>query len=70
MPTSADFLLAAENCTTAALASTNHDERLEYLLQSVVWRNEALRLRLGSRASMLTADPFADDRMMSGQGCP
>lgn len=51
--TSADYLLAAENCATAALTATNRDDRLDFILMSIVWRNEALRLKLGDRAELL-----------------
>jgi len=63
MQTAADFTLMAENCATAALAATDRDEQLEFLLMSAVWRNEALRVRLGEQAMMLRQCQISDDPM-------
>lgn len=63
MQTEAEFTLMAENWATAALASTEPDDRLECVLNSAIWRNEALRLRLGERAWMLRTSLFDDDQL-------
>lgn len=64
MQTAADFTLMAENCATAALAAEDRDEQLEFILMAAVWRNEALRARLGKQAPMLRHCPISDDQLM------
>jgi hypothetical protein len=63
MQTEADFTLMAENCATAALAATDADDRLEFVLMSAMWRNEALRVQLGDQAWMLRRSPFEQDQL-------
>lgn len=64
MQTAANFTLMAENCATAALAATDRDEQLELILMAAVWRNGALRARLGEQAPMLRQCPISDDQLM------
>ena len=63
MQTEADFTLMAENYATAALAATEQDDRLEYVLMSAMWRNEALRVHLGDQAWLLRRCPFEEDQL-------
>ncbi len=55
--------LRAENAAAAAFASFETDERLEFIRQSAVWRNEELRQRLGPWSSLLDRSPFSDDQL-------
>jgi hypothetical protein len=63
MQTEADFTLMAENCATAALASLEQDTRLEFVLMSAMWRNEALRMSLGDHAWLLRRCPFEPEQL-------
>jgi len=63
MQTEAEFTLMAENCATAALAATEQEDRLEYVLMSAMWRNEALRMHLGDQAWLLRRCPFEPEQL-------
>jgi putative AlgH/UPF0301 family transcriptional regulator len=63
MQTEADYTLMAENCATAALAATEADDRLEFVLMSAMWRNEALRMSLGDNAWLLRRCPFEREQL-------
>ena len=63
MQTEADFTLMAENCATAALTSLEQDTRLEFVLMSAMWRNEALRMSLGDHAWLLRRCPFEPEQL-------
>lgn len=62
-----ELALRAENCATAALAAFDTDERLEFIRQSAVWRNEELRQRLGPWAECLNSCPFTEDQLSAGR---
>lgn len=63
MFTAVDYQLKADNCVSAAQMAETRGERETFIRAAAIYRNKALRMKLGKRADVLRYCPFTRDQL-------